>query len=124
MKSKIDLDYAYGQTPSSEADNVHSLQTAETLDFTIEKKRCYWLAEIPTKIQEKIDRTLECCSSAWLKCNIVVSPREDGTEHEIKIFDELENLEKQFAGQIEENRNFAEQNEVAGTRKRGRLNET
>ena len=56
------------------------------------KKGFYSLADIPTIFQEKIDRTLEYSTPAWLD-DIIVVTRGDRKEHETKLFDILEQLE-------------------------------
>ena len=56
------------------------------------KKGFYGLADIPTIFQEKIDRTLEYCTPAWLD-DIIVVTRGDRKEHEKKLFDVLKKLE-------------------------------
>ena len=56
------------------------------------KKRFYGLADIPTIFQEKIDRTLEYSTPAWLD-DIIVVTRGDRTEHEKKLFDVLRKLQ-------------------------------
>ena len=48
------------------------------------QERFYGLADIPTKFQEKIDRTLEYYTSAWLH-DIIVASRRDWQEHEKHI---------------------------------------
>ena len=52
------------------------------------KKGFYGLADIPTIFQEKIDRTLEYSTAAWLD-DIIVVTRGDREEHEKKLFDVL-----------------------------------
>ena len=56
------------------------------------KKGFYGLADIPTIFQEKIDRTLEYCTPAWLD-DIIVVTRGDRKDHEKKLFDVLKKLE-------------------------------
>ena len=51
------------------------------------------LADIPTIFQEKIDRTLEYCTPAWLD-DIIVVTRGNKQDHEKKLFDILNKLEK------------------------------
>ena len=63
--------------------------SAATTDF---KKGFYGLADIPTIFQEKIDRTLEYCTPAWLD-DIIVVTRGDRKDHEKKLFDVLKKLE-------------------------------
>ena len=48
---------------------------------------------IPTIFQEKIDRTLEYCTPVWLD-DIIVVTRENKQDHEKKLFDVLNKLEK------------------------------
>ena len=57
------------------------------------KKGFYGLADIPTIFQEKIDRTLEYSTPAWLD-DIIVVTRGNKQEHEKKLFDILSKLEK------------------------------
>ena len=57
------------------------------------KKGFYGLADIPTISQEKIARTLEYSSPAWLD-DIIVVTRGNKQEHEKKLFDVLSKLEK------------------------------
>ena len=57
------------------------------------KKGFYGLANIPTIFQEKIDRTLEYSTPAWLD-DIIVVTRGSRQEHEKKLFDVLSKLEK------------------------------
>ena len=57
------------------------------------KKGFYGLADIPTIFQEKIDRTLEYCTPAWLD-DIIVVTRGNKQDHEKKLFDVLNKLEK------------------------------
>ena len=94
--SKIDLDYAYGQTKLSD-------ETSRQCVFVINgdnfngyhrfKKELYGLADIPKIFQEKIDRTLDYCTSAWLP-NVIVVTRGDRKEHEKNMLDVLRKLEK------------------------------
>ena len=53
----------------------------------------YGLADVPTIFQEKIDRTLEYSTPAWLD-DIIVVTRRNKQEHEKKLFDVLSKLEK------------------------------
>ena len=67
--SKIDLDYAYGQMKLSEETSrqcVFALTVGNFIGYYRFKKGFYGLADIPTIFQEKIDRTLEYCTPAWL----------------------------------------------------------
>ena len=57
------------------------------------KKGFYGLADIPTIFQEKIDRTLEYCTPAGLD-DIIVVTRGSKQDHEKKLFDVLNKLEK------------------------------
>ena len=57
------------------------------------KKGFYGLADIPTIFQEKIDRTLEYCTQAWLD-DILIVTRGSKQDHEKKLFDVLDKLEK------------------------------
>ena len=57
------------------------------------KKGFHGLADIPTIFQEKIDRTLEYSTQAWLDDIIIVTPGSK-QEHEKKLFDILNKLEK------------------------------
>ena len=74
--SKIDLDYAYGQMKLSEETSrqcVFALTGGNFSGYYRFKKGFYGLADIPTIFQEKIDRTLEYCTPAWLDDIIVVT---------------------------------------------------
>ena len=94
--SKIDLDYAYGQMKLSEETSrqcVFALSGGNFSGYYRFKKRFYGLANIPTVFQEKIDRTLEYCTPAWLD-DIIVVLRGNKQDHEKKLFDVLNKLEK------------------------------
>ena len=56
-------------------------------------KASYELADIPTIFHEKIDRTLEYCTPAWLNVIIEVTRRDKQKTRE-KLFDVLNKLEK------------------------------
>ena len=67
--SKIDLDYAYGQMMLSEETSrqcVFAITGGNFSGYYRFKRGFYGLADIPTIFQEKIDRTLEYCTPAWL----------------------------------------------------------
>ena len=94
--SKIDLDYAYGQMRLSEETSRHcvfALTGGKFSGYYRFKKGFYGLADIPTIFQEKIDRTLEYCTPAWLD-DIIVVTRGSRQDHEKKLFDVLNKLEK------------------------------
>ena len=94
--SKIDLDYAYGQMKLSEETSrqcVFALTGGNFSGYYRYKKGFYGLADIPTIFQEKIDRTLEYCTPAWLD-DIIVVTRGNKQDHEKKLFDVLNKLEK------------------------------
>ena len=94
--SKIDLDYAYGQMKLSEETSrqcVFALTGGNFSGYYRFKKGFYGLADIPTIFQEKIDRTLEYCTPAWLD-NIIIVTRGSKQDHEKKLFDVLDKLEK------------------------------
>ena len=74
--STIDLDYAYGQMKLSEETSrqcVFALTEGNFSGYYRFKKGFYGLADIPTIFQEKIDRTLEYCTPAWLDDIIIVT---------------------------------------------------
>ena len=74
--SKIDLDYAYGQLELHEDTSKHcvfSLIGGKLSGFYKFKRGFYGLAEIPTIFQEKIDRTLNFETPAWLDDIIIVT---------------------------------------------------
>ena len=74
--SKIDLDYAYGQMKLSDETSrqcVFALTGGHFSGYYRFKKGFYGIADIPTIFQEKIDRTLEYCTPAWLDDIIVVT---------------------------------------------------
>ena len=96
FKSKIDLHYAYGQMKLSEETSrqcVFALTGGQFCGCYRFKKGFYGLADIPTIFQEKIDRTLEYCTPAWLD-DIIVVTRGNKQDHEKKLFDVLNKLEK------------------------------
>ena len=93
--SKIDLDYAYGQMKLSKETSrqcVFAITGGKFSGYYRFKKGFYGLADIPTIFQEKIDRTLEYSTPAWLD-DIIVVTRGDRTEHEKKLFDVLRKLQ-------------------------------
>ena len=93
--SKIDLDYAYGQMKLSKETSrqcVFAITGGKFSGYYRFKKRFYGLADISTIFQEKIDRTLEYSTPAWLD-DIIVVTRRDRTEHEKKLFDVLRKLQ-------------------------------
>ena len=93
--SKIDLDYAYGQMKLSKETSrqcVFAITGGQFSGYYRFKKGFYGLADIPTIFQEKIDRTLEYSTPAWLD-HIIVVTRGDRTEHEKKLFDVLRKLQ-------------------------------
>ena len=74
--SKIDLDYAYGQMKLSEETSrqcVFALTGGNFSGYYRFKQGFYELADIPTIFQNKIDRTLEYYTPAWLDNLIVVT---------------------------------------------------
>ena len=94
--SKIDLEYAYGQMKLSEETSrqcVLALTGGNFSGYYRFKKGFYGLANIPTIFQEEIDRTLEYCTPAWLD-DIIVVTRGSKQDHEKKLFDVLDKLEK------------------------------
>ena len=94
--SKIDLDYAYGQMQLSQETSrqcVFTLTGGNFSGYYTLKNRFYVLADILTIFQEKIDRTLDYCTPAWLEDLIVVT-RGSKQDHEKKLFDILNKLEK------------------------------
>ena len=94
--SKIDLDYSYGQMKLSEEtsrQSVFALTGGKISGYYRFKKGFYGLADIPTIFQEKIDRTLEYCTPAWLN-DIIVVTQGNKQDHEKKLFDVLNKLEK------------------------------
>ena len=93
--SKIDLDYAYGQMMLSEETSrqcVFAITGGNFSGYYRFKRGFYGLADIPTIFQEKIDRTLEYCTPAWLD-DIIVVTRGDREDYEKKLFDVLKKLE-------------------------------
>ena len=93
--SKIDLDYAYGQMMLSEETSrqcVFAINGGNFSGYYRFRKGFYGLADIPTIFQEKIDRTLEYCTPAWLD-DILVVTRGNREDHKKKLFDVLKKLE-------------------------------
>ena len=96
LLSKIDLDYAYGQMKLSEETSrqcVFALTGGNFSGYYRYKKGFYGLADIPTIFQGKIYRTLEYCTTAWLD-DIISVTRGNKQDHEKKLFDVLNKLEK------------------------------
>ena len=88
--------FAYGQTKLSEETSRHcvfALTGGKFSGYYRFEKGFYGLAEIPTIFQEKIDRTLGYCTPAWLEDMIIVT-RGSKQDHEEKLFDVLNKLEK------------------------------
>ena len=74
--SKNDLYYAYGQMKLSDETNrqsVFALTGGNFSGYYRFKKTFYGHADVPTMFQEKIDRTLEYCTPAWLDDIFVVT---------------------------------------------------
>ena len=95
MISKIDLDYAHGQIKLSKETSrqcVFAITGGKISGYYRFKKVFFGLADIPTIFQEKINRTLEYSTPAWLD-DIIVVTRGDRKEHEKKLFDVLNQLE-------------------------------
>ena len=95
MISKIDLDYAYGQIRISRETSrqcVFAKTGGNFSGYSRFKKRFYGLADILTIFKEKIDRTLEYSTPAWLD-DIIVVTRGDRTEHEKKLVGILKKLD-------------------------------
>ena len=118
--SKIDLDYAYGQMKLSEETSrqcVFVLTGGKFSGYYRFKKGFHGLADIPTIFQEKIDRTLEYCTPAWLD-DIIVVARGNKQDHEKKLFDVLNKLEKTCYRASKKIRILHEPNKMAGTRNR------
>ena len=94
--SKICLDYAFGQMKLSE-------ETSRQCEFALIgrifngyyrfRKWFYGHANIPTIFQEKIHRMPGYCTTAWLD-DIIVKTRGNEQDHEKKLFDVLNKLEK------------------------------
>ena len=94
--SKIDLDYAYGQMKLSDETSrqcVFALTGGNFSGYYRFKKGFYRLADNPTIFKEKIDRTIEYCTPAWLD-DIIVVTCGNKQDNEKKIFDTLIKLEK------------------------------
>ena len=91
FKSKIDLDYAYGQMKLSEETSrqcLFALTGGKFSGYYRFEKGFYGLADVPTTFQEKTDRTLGYCTQAWLD-DIIVITRRHKQDHEKKLFDVL-----------------------------------
>ena len=94
--SKIDRDYAYGQMKLSEETSrqcVFAITGGKFSGYYRFKKGFYGLADIPTIFQEKIDRTLGYCTPARLD-DIIIVTRGNKQDHEKKLFDVVNKLEK------------------------------
>ena len=117
--SKIDLDYSYGQMKLSEGTSrqcVFALTRGNFSGYYRFKKGFYGLADIPTIFQEKIDRTLEYCTPARLD-DIIVVTRGSKQDHEKKLFDVLNNIEKAgYRAKKKKVRILHKPNKMVGTR--------
>ena len=94
--SKIDLEYAYRQMKLSEETSrqcVFAITGGNLSGYYRFKKGFYGQADIPTIFQEKIDRTLEYCTPAWLD-DIIIVTRGSKQDHEKTLCDVLNKLEK------------------------------
>ena len=116
--SKIDLYYAYEQMKLSEETSrqcVFALTGGKLSGYCKFKKGFYGLADIPTIFQEKFDRTLGYRTPAWLD-EIIVVTRGNRQDHEKKLFDVLNKLEKAgYRASKKKIRIFHETNKMAGT---------
>ena len=82
--SKIDSDCAYRQINYQKKTSrqcVFASNGAKSSGYYQFKKGCYGLADIPTIFQEKIDRTFEKGTPAWLD-DIIVVTRGHKQQHE------------------------------------------
>ena len=94
--SKLDLDYVYGQMELSEESSrqyVFAITVGKFSGYYQFRKGFYGLADIPTKFQEKNDRTFEYSTPACLD-DIIIVTRGNKQEHEKKLFDILNNVGK------------------------------
>ena len=94
--SRIDLDHAYGQMNLSDQTSrqgVFAVTGGNFSGYHRFKKGFYGLTDISTIFQEKIDRPIEYCTPAWLD-DIIVVTRGNEQDHEKKLFDILNKLEK------------------------------
>ena len=94
--SKINLDYAFSQMKLSEETGrqcVFAFTGGTFSGYYRFKNGFYGLADITKIFQEKIDRTLGYCTPAWLD-DIILVTRGSKQDHEEKLFDVLNKLEK------------------------------
>ena len=93
--SKLDLDYAYGQLLlSREARNlcIFAVTGGNFTGYYRFLKGFYWLADIPTVFQDKIDQTLENKHPAWLD-DIIVVTKGSKEQHKKELAEVLTKLE-------------------------------
>ena len=96
FKSKIDLDYSYGQMKLSEETSrqcLFALTGGKFSGYYRFEKGFYGLADVPTTFQEKTDRTIGYCTQAGLD-DLIVITRRHKQDHEKKLFDVLNKLRK------------------------------
>ena len=87
MISMIELDYAYSQMMLPEETSrqcVFAITAGNFSGYFRFEKGFQVLADIPTLFQEKIDRTLEYCTPAWLD-DIIVVTRGESKDHEKEL---------------------------------------
>ena len=106
--SKIDLDYAYGQAKLSKEAAKQCVFSIIGGSFTGHyrfKKGFYGLSDIPTVVQENIDKVLEFKTPVWLDDIICVT---NGTidEHER----DSTNYKMPVTGQVKRKLNFLNKN--------------
>ena len=93
--SKIDLDYAYGQTKLTVEAAKHCVFSIIVGDFTGHyrfKKGIYGLSDIPNVFQEHIDKLLEFETPVWLN-DIICATSGAIDEHECEVREVLTKLQ-------------------------------
>ena len=92
--SKIDLDYAYGHAKLSREASKHCVFSIIGGDFTGHyrfKKGFFGLSDIPTVLQEHIDKVLEFKKPVWLD-DIICVTKETEEDHKRELRDVLSKL--------------------------------
>ena len=116
--SKIDLAFAYGQLKLSEKTSKHysfAITGGNMNGFYRFKKGCYGLSDIPTILQEKIDRTLNYQTPVWLD-DIIIVARHDKDKQLEKLFKILKQLQEAgYRANEKKSEFFSEKNHLAGT---------
>ena len=88
LATKLEFDYAYGQTKLHEKTRNSCIFTGEFTGYFRFLKRFYGVVDIPTFSQVRIDKTSENKHPAWFDSIITVS-KEDNKKHEAEIREKM-----------------------------------